>query len=170
MKKKKVNALVKLILTTPFLFVLIIGNTSCGGDNGDDIENCDCTTTLHITGEDCCEGANCNCETVAGTRVEGIAVTNRDNVAGFATAIISQIEEAISWLTPDELAIIKSGVKEIRVLPGTGGASTIGGNVITIKENTIAADIYNEFYAIIEVTKKFDLAEEVHMAFFANLL
>ena len=34
MKKKKVNALVKLILTTPFLFVLIIGNSSCG-DDGD---------------------------------------------------------------------------------------------------------------------------------------
>ena len=171
MKKEKVNTLKKLILTTPFLFVLIIGNIFCGDDNGDDIENCECTTTLHITGEYCCEGANCNCETVAGARVEGIAVTNRQDIE--ADAFEFQRDEFIKgfgWLNETQQAFVKDNLKEVCVVPGPASNDpSISQGILTIESGSNAASIWSALDEFASASKKFDLAKEIHMALYGNL-
>ena len=131
-----------------------LASIACSGDNGDEpiTVNCECPNgTLHVTGEDCCLNNNgekaedCECETVAGVRVEGIVVTNRDNVANFTTNTIPMVEEVFSWLEVDELATIKNKVNEIRLLSGNGTVLSSGG-VITIRENSDSTDLYNGFY------------------------
>jgi hypothetical protein len=125
--------------------VAVLGLAVAGCSNGS--SSCDCPNgTLHLVGESCCSESDCVCERdVVGQRVQGIAVTNRDTVATFTTVSIPRVEQAVSLLTLQELAIIKSKVKEIRLQAGNGTASTAGG-VITIRENTGASSIYNEFY------------------------
>jgi hypothetical protein len=122
----------------------VLGLAVAGCSNGS--SSCDCPNrTLHLVGESCCSESDCVCDRdVAGQRVQGIAVTNRDKVATFGTTIIPGVVEAVGWLDASQLAIVKSKVKEIRLQAGNGWPSTADG-VVTIRENFGAMDLYDQF-------------------------
>ena len=112
-----------------------------------DLGKCVCPTdAVVLVGEGCSAKYHNVAIEVAGQRVEGIAVTNRDNVAKF-TAQILQIEEALEWVVDysasGQMALIKANIKEIKIVPGPVTAPTINQGVLTVNEGTDAADIFS---------------------------
>lgn len=106
-------------------------------------KTCDCPNgTIHLTGESCCEGIDCACETgVVGKRLEcGIPVTNRGGVVDMDYAFnnVKEAYEAEFLGYEQNIAILSNNVKEIRIVPISGESSNIiedGKYVIILKED-----------------------------------
>ena len=154
--KRKVTAVVVFV-------VAIVVIVSCGDDKKDEnvtpILSCTCPIgTWHLEGEECCEANDCTCEIVAGVRVEGIAVTNRQNIdAGEFSTQITAIEDALSWLSPAKLAFVQTNIKEIRVIPGPFDTGpVVDQDVLTVEAGTFDSDIWMvlDGFAVVKVKIK----------------
>jgi hypothetical protein len=130
----------KVWLITIIGIALMAMVTSCGED---DPVTCNCPNgTLHLAGEPCCAGEGCHCEkNVAGQRVNGVAVTNRDNVANFS-AMVGYYEEALSWMTDNQRAYIKDNLKEVKVVAGNAAITLPSNGIFTITNAAIGGDIW----------------------------
>ena len=123
---------------------------TCDNETSDLVCNCP-NGTLHLVGEMCCEGVDCNCEKeIVGQRVEGIPVTNRQGVDNISN-IVWRLEIAFDDLrdNPTWIPALKNKVKEIRIVPGTGaGSHAVDGvkYIITIYANTSASDMGEILY------------------------
>ena len=141
----------KTVVFSLWLIVITFGFIGC--DNGSTDNTISCPSVLRLIGENC-PGTVCTCElNVPGQRVQGIAVTNRDNVEIFTSTIIPKIEETFSWFgysflpANEDLEIIKDKIKEIKLQSGNGSTS-LNGNILTIRENVNSSDFYNSLFAI----------------------
>ncbi|MDR0465525.1 MAG: hypothetical protein LBG94_10505 [Treponema sp.] len=104
---------------------------------------CQCPAgTIHLAGEADCGGTDCECEkNVAGTRVEGIAVTNREGVANF-TEMVTRFTTAFNNgdITDTQRTWMKNNLKEVKIILGTSGTSLVNG-ILTIQNATSAPSI-----------------------------
>jgi hypothetical protein len=114
------------------------------------VKLCECPAgTIHLVGEanTCNSENNCNCEhDVPGTRVHGIAVTNREGVDNFGDlnteeTMVYRVNLAVTYFTGEKLAFIKANIKEIKIVTGNWENPTISGNILTVgndrSENSI---------------------------------
>ena len=135
----------------------------------------DAAGTIHLAGEEpSCRGKKeCACEfDIPGTRASnGIAITNRQNVAGF-DAKVSEITPVIEYFTGNKGKYIADTIKEIKIVSGTGGLLTIEDGVMTIKIEHTAGDVYevlNTYTTSISLFKQFDNSKDnVKLAFAYN--
>jgi hypothetical protein len=137
---------------------------------------CNCPNgTLHLVGESCCSNTDCTCEkNIVGTRVNGIPVTNRNGEVVDFDAAVTRIEGAFEELDydPDEAAIFKDNVKEIRVVSGTGKVTYVldkGKYIVTVKESTSSVSLSGMFYDIaveISVSSLGNQSKDVRLAEF----
>ena len=147
MKNAKFAGIIALFAIFFFSMFACSTDDSCACPNG----------TVHLIGETCCTYSDCTCETgVVGARVQGIAVTNRNNVAsGAFNTSVARVEEAILVELIDEPATVnnmKTKVKEIVIITGVAaeptrtGPDANGKYVVTITTGTTAGSIANYFY------------------------
>jgi len=99
--------------------------------------------TIFLVGETHPDTKACGCEkNVPGQRVEGIAVTNREGVVNFP-AMVTEFTEALSWLTPTQLAWVKANLnKEVKIINGNDVINAPSGGILTITNARSASDIY----------------------------
>ena len=126
------------------IFGIIINFIAC--DNGNETGDlCNCPNgTLHLVGETRCNGANCNCEKdIAGQRVNGIPITNRENVANF-NAMVAEYEEQLDWLTPTQLAFVNANLKEVKIINVgvTFTPATISNNILIVPNDNLSGEIW----------------------------
>jgi len=138
MKTKQIGLIALLAIITLALI-------ACKEDEPD--PKCECPNrTIHLVGETCCEGVNCNCEkNVVGQRVEGIPVTSR---GGDHTKAIANVTTALGYLSEEELTINKNNVREVQVSSTNSGATFLKENgkyIVKIHELSSADDIYYAF-------------------------
>ncbi|MDR0502791.1 MAG: hypothetical protein LBH16_05655 [Treponema sp.] len=129
--------------------------TKCGATKTQAVAalGCQCPAgTIHLAGEPDCGGEGCECEkNIAGVRVQGIAVTNREGVAAgdfnnMATTI-GEVFDYIGINNPTQLTYIKANLKEVKVIANNGSAVTITGNIMTVRIGHTDGDIW----AVIDV-------------------
>ena len=126
------------------IILLSFSFITCDNDSG--TKTCACPNgTLHLVGETCCSNSDCTCEKdVAGQRVQGIAVTNRDNVAGF-NAIVTEVTNALDYYKNNEAAkynFFVNNLKEIRVVTGPFvNLPSVSQGVLTVEDGASAMDI-----------------------------
>ena len=143
MKTKQIGLIALLAIITLALI-------ACKEDEPD--PKCECPNgTIHLVGETCCEGVNCNCEkNVVGQRVGGIPVTSR---GGDHTKAIANVTTAFGYFTEEELTIIKNNVSEIKVTGSGVNVATFskvnGKYVIEIKDSSAYDGIGFAFLDII---------------------
>ena len=103
---------------------------------------------MHLVGETCCNYGDCNCtKNIAGKRIEGIAVTNPDNLAPSVIASVNEkVLASLGELSSEELATVKAGVSEVRIVAGGGSASysSSGGGKFIIKIPAASVGTYHE--------------------------
>jgi hypothetical protein len=132
----------------PSLINYAIGSMSTNGKAKDGVPYgavCNCPNgTLHLVGETCCEGVDCECEkNVVGQRVEGIAITNRQNVtADVFNDIVTKFTTAFihTLISDTQRAWLKTNLKEVKVVPSGVTGSMLNG-VLTVEEGTGASGI-----------------------------
>jgi hypothetical protein len=111
------------------------------------IKTCDSPNgTLHLTGEECCEGEDCECEkNVAGVRSSnGIAITNRANIEDIS-GVVTKINTVLGNLSDSRTATLKKNVKEITIIAGDGVSYDFATKTITIGADAVAGDIRATF-------------------------
>jgi hypothetical protein len=136
------------------IIAIVIITLAIIGCKEDDPVLCNCPNgTIHLVGETCCEGENCNCEkNVVGQRVEGIPVTSR---GGDHTKTIANVTIALStaYLSASDLVIIKNNVIEIQV-KSSGTTQTFekknGKYTVIIPENLTSGFIAYVLYDIFD--------------------
>lgn len=118
--------------------------TVCGYEQPD----CDCPEgTVHFIGDTlaCNSEKNCDCEhgNFEGARVNGIAVTNRENVDNFP-AMVAHVEDALGWFTENQNAYIAENIKEIKIILGASGVRVpppVNG-ILTVDNAHLGDDIF----------------------------
>ena len=135
---------------------------NCGKDGCEcAVPTCKCDTKLHVGDEECCGIGDC-CETVAGTRASnGIAITNRQNIANF-NDMVGVVNEALAHalLSTDQKNHIKNNIKEIKVAP-TNSEST----VTFIEDGVLTVFDGNAMFAIVITLRNWCEAENIAMMF-----
>ena len=112
------------------------GESCCTGNgcNCTIILNCNCPVdTLHLIGENCRGPLNCECElNVKGTRVQGIAITNRNGFEDI-TIICTVINTAINTLGEGySTETLKNNVKEIILVEGMEVSYNVSAKIINV--------------------------------------
>jgi len=103
--------------------------------------------TIHFIGDtmECISEINCNCEhgNFSGARVQGFAVTNRQNVENVEfDVMIEKINTALThadFASEVRQAFIKGNIIEIRVIPAKDGEDPTIIEGVLIVENTVTA-------------------------------
>ena len=131
------------------------------------LANCGCTLkptcecpngTIHFSGDTliCKSENNCFCEhgNFTGSRVQGFAVTNRENVTNLSEMVI-HIETAFSYFAPpysndpNVLIFAKANIKEIKVVTGNIPAS-ISGSVLTVGNSSNGWSIPDDIGTVLD--------------------
>jgi len=120
------------------------GDQCCGGKGCgcNIILKCVCSAgTLHLVGEKCRGSLNCECElNVVGVRASnGVAITNRDNAVSKADfdELVGYVNTALAHAQLSSEArqnFIKNNLKEIGIVPDSGGDAPVIVNGILIIE------------------------------------
>ena len=132
---------------TLMVFMALLVFTFIGCGDNDPPETCTCKN-LHIvlTGEKCNKDGCVSVE-ISGQRVNGIPVTNRDEVAsGLFNPQADIVGAALDYIgehNPEQLVYIKANLKEINIVGGTGGIPTSEGYVLTINLGHTDGEIWN---------------------------
>jgi len=129
------------------------------------ILNCVCPVgTFHLVGENCRGSLNCECElNVKGTRIQGIAVTDRDNAFGDITTICSTINTAINGLGEGYSAeTLENNVKEIVLVEGNSISYNVSTKTINVGAGAAMPIVraglrgYLDEVALLTMFKQFD--------------
>ena len=108
------------------------------------VPECQCPAgTIHLAGEADCGGTGCECEkNVAGVRVEGIAVTNREGVVNF-NEMVTRFTTAFNHneLTNSQRTWMKDNLKEVKIVSSNSVAVNLSDNILTIRNNLTWSDI-----------------------------
>jgi len=125
------------------------GESCCNGNgcNCIIILNCICPAdTLHLISENCRGPLNCECDlNVVGVRASnGIAITNRQNVANF-NDMVDEVNSALAhtMLSTTQKAYIKNNIKEIRIIPSTtvSNDAIVEDDILIINSNVLRFSI-----------------------------
>ena len=183
MKNKKVNALVKLILTTPFLFVLIIGNTSCGDDTDNGSEPIPQTYTIEF--EEKGLTFEVKYEALPGVVPEYLS-NLEDQLEVFVDSDVPTNVAAVNNLInnggSDHVIVVEYTGESYEGLIYNAATRTFTIHNDWISDNDFAflfsnlRTVFNSVEPLAmlrmnsrNVAKNFDLAKEFHMAFHGNL-
>jgi len=143
------------------------GESCCTGNgcNCIIILNCNCpANTFHLVGENCRGLLNCECElNIKGQRVQGIAVTDRDEAFGDITMICGLINTAIDTLGEGySVETLKNNVKEIILVEGGAVSCDVSTKIISVGTGTSMPVIrtnlraYLNNVALLTMFKQFD--------------
>jgi hypothetical protein len=112
------------------IFGIALVFNACNNETTSSDPVCKCPNgTLHLVGEICCDGKDCECETgvigvrsdVPGKASNGIAITNRFGIDLVEfDDMVEKVNTALNhWVfeTTNRQTFIKNSIKEIRILP-----------------------------------------------------
>ena len=110
-----------------------------------DLGKCVCPANeVVLVGEGCSAKYHDTGIEVAGQRVNGIAVTNGENVANFNT-MTERVADAISWLTSTQIAYIEANIQEIKIIAGPAAVTPPLNGILTIGNDKLDSDIWGVF-------------------------
>jgi hypothetical protein len=158
------------------IFAIVLTYFACKEDDPDYSCKCEWGDHYHIVldTDTLCGNRDCNNEekkVVPGQRVNGIAVTNREDVDNFDD-MVKRFETALGWFTVTQQDYAKTHIKEVKIIVDTKAIPSISNGVLTVGNKRTDADIWgtiSEWLITNDITtlfKQFDSSKDtVRLAF-----